>query len=224
MSTDVIFGSIGVVLFIAIVFEVYKYIKGHPQALADVEKEIANLKGQASTAADTAAIHAKLDALITKVDATHAAALAPVSVTVVPATPQGQSVTDKLFPQRQPVNQADAADQPAPDHTGFDFGQVPSGDYKRNTLNGGQGYTFTFTVATAQKLRLVVASDATMGKPAFDNFALTITKDGVTVQSLNQQSNTGASYIETPILQPGAYSMAFSVDKTDLVILQFVPG
>lgn len=224
MSPDVIFGSIGVVLFIAVVFEVWKYVRGHPQALASVEKELANLKGQVSNSAsaDAAAIHAKLDALTTKVDATHAAALAPVTVTVIPATssaPEG-TVTDKLLIRPAPVVDA----QPAPDHTGFDFGTVPSGNPKRNTLNGGQGYNYSFNVATAQKLRLVVASDSTMGKPVYDNFTLAIYKDGQVVQSVNQQSNTGASYIETPLLQPGAYTMAFSVDKTDLVSLQFGAG
>lgn len=112
---------------------------------------------------------------------------------------------------------------PAPDHTGFDFGNVPSGNPKRNTLEGGKGYTYTFTVPNPTKLRIVVADDNTMGKPAFDNFTLTIKQNGEVVQNVSQPSNTSASYIETPELH-GSYSMDFSVDKTAPVSLQCGQG
>lgn len=125
MSPDVIFGSIGVVLFAAIAFEVWKYVRGHPQALASVEKELVALKGKVEAAVSTDAIHAKLDALTTKVDATHAAALAPVTVTVVPATSTAPeaSITDKLFPQASPAPTPTPAPSPATDpaRNGSDF-------------------------------------------------------------------------------------------------------
>lgn len=46
MSPDVIFGGIGVVLFAALAFEVWKYIRNHPQAVKDLEERVMALEGK----------------------------------------------------------------------------------------------------------------------------------------------------------------------------------
>ena len=150
-------------------------------------------------------------------------AVASAATNVAPAATPKDGQTASLSAYTASGGHVAETAAPAPDHTGFDFGNVPSGNPKRNTLEGGKGYTYTFTVPNPTKLRIVVADDNTMGKPAFDNFTLTIKQNGEVVQNVSQPSNTSASYIETPELH-GSYSMDFSVDKTALVSLQCGQG
>ena len=86
---NVVFVLIGALVFLALGFELYKYIKAHPQALADLTArfKVLETKVQATASSDMALLHVRLDNLKTQLGMVHQAALAPVTVTVVPATP-----------------------------------------------------------------------------------------------------------------------------------------
>lgn len=105
-------------------------------------------------------------------------------------------------------------------HAGFDFGSVPSGNYKRNTLEGGTTYPFTFK-ATGGHMRLIVAPENTMGKGNFDRITVVVRQGSTVLQSIDHPANTGANYLPLNDLNPGDYQLDVTLDKTDLVAIQF---
>lgn len=110
------------------------------------------------------------------------------------------------------------------DHTGFDLGTLPdsAGMYRRNLMEGGKRYLFKFVITRQVKMRLIVAPETTMGKGAFDNIDIAIRREGQKFAALTWKANIGASYIPfASPFQPGAYEMDVTIDKTELVALQF---
>lgn len=79
---DGIGGIVAVLIFLGVAFEVYRYIKGHPQALAALEAKVKGIEGQAKATitTDAALIHQKLDSLAEKLGMIHTAVQMPLQI------------------------------------------------------------------------------------------------------------------------------------------------
>lgn len=206
--TEFIFGAIGLILLLGVLFEAWRYLKGHPQALANLEAKVkaAEVKAEGLSKDAIAAIHAKLDSISTKVDATHAAALAPVTVTVVPATPtpappaavvggpSGSLGTTSQVPTGQPAP-AQAPVLVAP-------GQ---GKYAFNSFDGSWGYdsfpvnkpvAITLTGAPAEQGCVLGWYEVVGGQPCM--MAVSATRNGSVLDVPNSSGAGNGGMAQVP--------------------------
>ena len=79
---------IGILVFAALAFELYKYIRAHPQALANLEAKVKSVESSVKTVAsnDLSTLHAKLDGLANQLSMVHMAVQQPTQVVVTAAS------------------------------------------------------------------------------------------------------------------------------------------
>lgn len=191
---------VGVIILLGVVFEVYRYLKGHPQALANLEARVkaAEVKAQGIGNEALASLHAKLDTITAKVEATHAAALAPVTVTVVPATPAPVAAAPATAPVAAAPVQAPAAASPptfvAPGQGKYSFDSF-DGSWGYDTFPVGKPVAITLTGAPAEQGCVLGWYEVVGGQPCIMTVSATRNGSVLDVPNSSGAGNGGMAQV-----------------------------
>lgn len=183
MTPNIIFGSIGIVLLAMLVFEAYRYIKGHPQVLADIQKDLAFIKGVLHGSGLVKAV----------APTTPAAPATPASPSPSPTPPPTPLVGTTAIPAQNEDKTPTAKPTP-PAQTGPALAPndlATGGErYDISNAEANKSYPFLFTLETRPGNKARRASmEVRMVGDGLRKFAGTvhfaITKDGAPVQAVD---------------------------------------